>query len=346
MITWPVWPWLTASRSRFSCVRGHPSYVQRCRLPVPVGLLCSTGTDGMVEGGTSMIRHEELANNVYDGIRFQEVIVEEMGEVLPAQLLAECDLSRARAILEIGCGAGAWLRAVARLYPDLQCIGLDQDERLVKVANALAQRDHLAQVALLAQQLNDLSPTLFPQASFDLVHLSLLGRSILTANYPALAQTGAGLCRPGGIVCWTEAELPITNSPAFERLTSLVCEALQRAGQSFIPEKMWEWAAYFAPRSAKTGLDRSTYQRRYLGITAMLGRWLRDAGCGTPPATPYTYRTMDTRVIHQTAYAIDLSAGQPADQEIVKQATRLAPPAKTVLLRPRASAEREQSPLC
>ncbi len=235
-----------------------------------------------------MISHEELTDTSYDDIRFEQVIVEEIGALLPGRLLAACDLSHARSLLEIGCGAGAWLRAVARLYPDLQCIGIDQDERLVKVANALAQRDHLAQVAFLAQQLNDLSPTLFPQASFDFVHLSLLGRYILTANYPALAQTSAGLCRPGGFVCWTEAELPVTNSPACERLTSLVCEALQRAGQSFIPEKMWEWAAYFAPRSGKTGLDRSTYQRRRLGITPMLGRWLRDTGCGTPPETPYT----------------------------------------------------------
>jgi ubiquinone/menaquinone biosynthesis C-methylase UbiE len=293
-----------------------------------------------------MLRHEELANNAYDGIYFQEVIVEEMGEVLPAQLLTECDLSRARAVLEIGCGAGAWLRALAGLYPDLQCIGIEQDERLLKVANALARRDHLAQVAFLAQQLNDLSPTLFPQASFDLVHLSFLGRYIMTANYPALAQTGARLCRPGGIVCWTEAELPITNSPAFERLTALVLEALQRAGQSFIPERMWEWASYFAARSAKTGLDRSTYQRRYLGITAMLGRWLRDAVCGAPPETPYTYRTMDTRVIHHTAYAIDLSAGQPAYQEFVQQAMRFTHQVKSLLLRTGVIEEREHATLC
>jgi ubiquinone/menaquinone biosynthesis C-methylase UbiE len=293
-----------------------------------------------------MMRHEELTNNVYDDIRFQEVIVEEMGEVLPAQLLAACDLSRARSVLEIGCGAGAWLRAVARLYPDLQCIGIDQDERLVKVANALAQRDHLAQVAFLAQQLNDLSPTLFPEASFDLVHFSLLGRHILTANYPALAQTGAGLCRPGGIVCWTEAELPITNSPACERLTSLVLEALQRAGQSFIPEKMWEWAAYFAAGSRKTGLDRSTYQRRHLGITAMLGRWLRDAGCGAPPETPYTYRTMDARVIHATAYTIDLSAGQPAHESFLRQALRFAHQVKPLLLRTGVIQEREHAAVC
>jgi predicted O-methyltransferase YrrM len=300
----------------------------------------------IVQGDTLMIPHEELANNAYDDIRFEQVIVEEMGKVLPAKLLAACDLSHARSLLEIGSGAGAWLRALARQYPDLQCIGIAQDERLVKVANALAQRDHLAQVAFLAQELNDLSPTLFPQASFDLVHLSLLGRSILTANYPALAQTGAGLCRPGGIVCWTEAELPITNSPAFERLISLVLEALQRAGQSFIPERMWEWATYFAARPGKTGLDRSTYQRRHLGITPMLGRWLRDTGCGTPPETPYTYRSMDTRVIHATAYAVDLSAGQPAHESFLQQARCFAHQVQSLLLRIGVIEEREHATLC
>src|SRR5579864_6537706 len=208
------------------------------------------------EGATPVIAHVELISNAYDDIRFQHVIVEEMGELLPAKLLAQCDLARARSVLEIGCGAGEWLRAVARLYPDLQCIGIDQDALLVKAANALAQRDGLAQVAFLAVEMSDLPPTLFPEASFDLVHLSFLGRYILTVNYPALAQVCAALCRPEGIVCWTEAELPLTNSPAFERLTSLVCEALQRSGQSFIPEARWELAEHVAVCAGMKRIER------------------------------------------------------------------------------------------
>src|SRR5260370_19541377 len=109
-----------------------------------------------------VIAHEELNSNAYDDLRFQRVIVEEMGELLPAKLLADCDLSRARSILEIGCGAGEWLRAVARQYPDLQCLGIDQDEHLMKAANALAYRDGLSQVAFLAMDMSDLFPTLFP----------------------------------------------------------------------------------------------------------------------------------------------------------------------------------------
>ena len=260
--------------------------------------------------------------------------MEEIGELLPEKLLAACDLTHAQSILEIGCGAGEWLRAVALLYPDLQCIGIDQDEHLMKAANALAQRDRLAQVAFLAQEIDDHLPTLFPKASFDLVHPSLLGRYILTADYPALARRCAALCRPGGILCWTEAELPITNSPAFERLTSLVCEALQRAGQSFISECMWEWAERFAARSGKTEVYRTSYKRHPLGITPMLRRCLRDAGCGAPRERPvYSLWGIDERVIHATGYAIELSEGQPVHEGFVRQARRFAHQVKPFLLR-------------
>ena len=176
-----------------------------------------------------MIEPQEQAC-VLEDMAFQRVIIEEMGELLPTELLAECDLSRARSVLEIGCGGGEWLCALARRYPDLQCIGIDQDELLVKTANALASRDGLAQVAFLAHEIDGIPSTLFPQRSFDLVHLNFLGRYILKVDYPALAQMCAAFFRPGGMVCWSEAELPITTSAAFERLTSLVCGSAQKEG--------------------------------------------------------------------------------------------------------------------
>ncbi len=294
-----------------------------------------------------MIAQEELISNADDDIRFQRVVIKEMGELLPAKLLAQCDLSRARAILEIGCGTGAWLRAMARQYPDLQCLGIDEDELQVQVANALASRDGLPQVACLAHNINDLSPTLFPERSFDLIHLSFLSRYILMADYPALAQMSAALCRRGGVVCWTEAELPITNSAAFERLTSLVCEALQRFGQSFIPERMWEWADLVAARSQKAGIERFSSQRRALGITPMLGRWLRGAGCGVQRERAlYSLWGIDECVIDETAYAIEVSVGQPAYEGFVRQARRFAGQVKPLLLLTGVIEEREHTALC
>jgi ubiquinone/menaquinone biosynthesis C-methylase UbiE len=284
---------------------------------------------------------------VQDALTFQRVLVEEMGELLPEKLLAECDLSRARSALEIGCGAGEWLRALARQYPDLQCLGIERGENLVKAANALAYRDGLPHAAFLAVDMSDITPALFPDTSFDLVHLSFLGRYILTADYPALAQACAALCRPGGIVCWMESELPLTNSAAFERLTTLVCEALQRAGQSFIPERMWEWAELVATCSGKAGVERSAYKRHHLGITPMLGRWLRDAGCGALRERPlYSIWGIDERVIHETAYSIEVSAGQPAHEGFVGQVRRFAQQVKPLLLRTGVIEEMEHAALC
>jgi ubiquinone/menaquinone biosynthesis C-methylase UbiE len=295
----------------------------------------------------SLMCHEGLIDTTYDDMCFQRIVVEEMGELLPAQLLSSCDLSQAESILEIGSGAGAWLRAVAQVYPHLHCIGIDQDAGLVQAANELAQRDHLTQVAFFAQELDEMLPTLLPQGSFDLVHLSMLGRYILTANYPALAQTCAALCRPGGIVCWTEAELPITNSPACERLISLICEAVQRAGQSFISERMWQVAALFASRSGTVATGHSTYTRRHLGIAMMLRSWLRDAGCGVLHEThPYTLRSLDTYEIHQVAYVIEVSAGQPAYEAFVRQALRYSQQVKPLLLRTEVIEETQYSALC
>ena len=301
----------------------------------------------MVEGETPLMRDEELNGTSYDDILFQRVIVEEMGELLPAILLAECDLSHAESILEIGSGAGEWLRAVAHMYPHLHCIGIDQDARMVKAANALAQRDGLAQVAFLAHELDEMLPTLFPQGSFDLVHLSMLGRYILTANYPALAQASAALCRPGGMMCWTEAELPITNSPTCELLTSLVCEALERAGQSFITERMWEVAALFSPPTGMVETERSTSTRRHLGITMMLGGWLRDAGCGAiPERSTSNLWGEDSHMIHETASVIEVSAGQPAHEAFVRQAMRFSRRVKPLLLRTEVIGEMEHAALC
>jgi ubiquinone/menaquinone biosynthesis C-methylase UbiE len=284
---------------------------------------------------------------IQEDLAFECVVLEEMGELLPAPLLKACDLSGARSVLQVGSGGGEWLRTLARRYPDLRCIGIEQDESLVKVANAFSYRDGLPHAAFLNVELNDMTSTLFPDTSFDLVHLSFLGRYILTADYPALAQASAALCRPGGIVCWTEAELPTTMSAAFEQLTSLVCEALQRTGQSFIPESMWEWAELVASRSGQAGVDRSSYQRRHLGITPMLGRWLREAGCGTKRERPiFSIWGIDERVIHEAVYAIEVSAGQPAHEGFVAQAKRFARQVKPFLLRTGVIEDQDHAALC
>lgn len=110
---------------------------------------------------------------------------------------------------------------------------------------------------------------------------------------------------------------------------------------------MWEGAELVAAYTGKAGVDRSSYQRHHLGITAMLGRWLRDAGCGAPRARPiYSIWGTDEQVIHEAVYAIDVSADQPAHTGFVAQARRFAHKVKPFLLRTGVTEEREHTALC
>ena len=100
-------------------------------------------------------------------------------------------------------------------------------------------------------------------------------------------------------------------------------------------------------RSGKPGVDRSSYKRRHLGITPMLGRWLRDAGCGGQRERPlYSIWGIDEREIYESAYAIEVSAGQPAYEGFVGQARRFAGQAKAFLLRTGVIEEKEYAELC
>lgn len=270
----------------------------------------------------------------YDEVVFQEMVIGEMGELLPVELIDACELENARSVLEIGCGAGEWLRGIARDYPRLQCIGVDQDEGMVMMANATAEQDGLAQMRCFASDINDIGPELFPLEKFDLVHLSFLSRYILSVDYPKLARTCAELCRPGGFVCWTEAELPVTNSPAFERLAGLLCEALDKAGQSFFPESMLELSTLLAKSSGKRRVDRAGYKRRHLGITPMPGFWLRKAGCGMFNTSSEAARRLFGKypAIPEKPYAIRLSSGSMPYQSFVQMMPRLLHEAKRFLL--------------
>jgi ubiquinone/menaquinone biosynthesis C-methylase UbiE len=284
----------------------------------------------------------------YDEVVFQERVIGEMGELLPVELIDACELENARSVLEIGCGAGEWLCGIARDYPQLQCIGIDQDEGMVMMANGTAEQDGLAQMRCFASDINDIGPDLFPLVKFDLVHLSFLSRYILSADYAKLARTCVGLCRPGGFVCWTEGELPVTNSPAFERLVGLLCEALDKAGQSFIPESMWELSAMFAKSTETIGVERTGFKRRHLGITPMLGGWLREAGCGRFDASSEVARRLFGKypAIPEKPYAVRLSSGSMAYESFVKMMPRVLHEMRRFLLRRGVIGVGEYDELC
>jgi len=149
------------------------------------------------------------------------------------------------------------------------------------------------------------------------INVAFLGEYLLTIDYGAFAQSLWTICRQGGTLHWLECELPITNSSAFESMMAKLCQALQAAGQSFIPPSFQEIAEIFA-RWQQAGYTVRPDERRMLGITPMFGSWLRKAGF---------------HPISNMPYAIEVSAETQAHSHFVRLVLAFSYQIKPFLLR-------------
>lgn len=240
------------------------------------------------------------------------------GEEEMAVLLSEpFDLTEAQHVLGVGCRAGGWLLSLAKKYPHVQFIAIDENEELVDAACTQAARDHVQNAAFLVRDLRHLNESSFFHTTFDVIYATFLAEHLLTIDYAALASSLFTLCRSGGRLCWLEGELPITNSAAFEALTARLCQALQAKGQSFISADLQEIATIFAQWLRDEGHNVASVERRTLGMTPLLGYWLRKAGFQS---------------ISHTPYAIEVSTGTNPDAAFLRQVSVLMYCVKPLLL--------------
>ena len=189
-------------------------------------------------------------------------------DVMHGLFPVEMDVLPVHTVLDIACGPGGWVLDVARAYPHMHVTGFDIDRMLVDFGRTQAMAYHLDNAHF---RVMDATKALkFPDASFDFINARLLVGFMLPQKWPKLLQECVRMVRPGGILRLTECEVAITSSPASEQLYGLLTQALKRAGQSFSPDG------------------------RTAGITPVLRRLLRDAGCH--------------QLMH-AAYAVDFSYG-------------------------------------
>lgn len=161
------------------------------------------------------------------------------------------DLVGIRRVLDLACGPGGWALNVATVYPNMQVIGVDISRIMIEYAQAQA---HVRRLQNIQFQVKDiLQPLDFPDASFDLINARLIG-FIRPAHWPILLQQCLRLLRPEGTMRLTETEIPLTTSPALQRMHVFFTRALKAAGQSFSPDG------------------------ELVGTMPMLGRLLRNAG--------------------------------------------------------------------
>ncbi|MFT3954111.1 MAG: methyltransferase domain-containing protein [Piscinibacter sp.] len=162
-------------------------------------------------------------------LRLQSRVWEPAGEML----LREMQLPADAVVLDVGCGAMGWLRALRRRLGDGgRVVGSDVDPRMLAAARAFVVDEKLAGVEIVE---DDLFASRLPAAGFDLVHarfqLAPLGR-----DAEQLHSYCARL-KPGG---WLVLEDPDAASwrihpqgPATEELIMLLQQAFTAAGGHF-----------------------------------------------------------------------------------------------------------------
>ncbi len=201
------------------------------------------------------------------------LLTEEMG----GALVEIADLTRVHDILDVACGPGEWVLEVAAQYPDKQVLGVDVSQLMTSYAQFQANQRGLSNAQFRIMDI--LQPLELPDHSFDMINIRLIGSFMFRAidSWPKLMRECVRVVRPGGIIRLTDCEWVISNSPMCERLFGLCTRALKQAGNTFSPDG------------------------RHIGITPMLGRFLRDAGCCN---------------VQHRAFAVDGSSGMSAHQSI------------------------------
>ncbi len=157
------------------------------------------------------------------------LLTRQVGGIAPER---DNDLSDMSRVLDLASGPdGGWVLDVAYTHPKIEVIGVDRSPSSVRYSKAMAKVQGLCENAIF-REMDILSPLEFPDASFDLVNARFLQGILPTpATWSAVVREALRVLRPGGILRVTEAELPVTNSPASQQLAALFTIGMQREGR-------------------------------------------------------------------------------------------------------------------
>src|SRR5579885_3883708 len=244
--------------------------------------------------GTIADNGQELAR----ALRVEQRLESELG-ALPFAL--QNALIHARTVLDVGCDCGAWTVAQARKHLYNEFIGIEEAPRKIPLARWHAGQMKTPNAQFVCHPLHDIESIGFPLGCFGYIQARFLARHLLSLDYAVLAGALFRLCKPGGVIAWTEFELPITSSPAWQSLCSLLCRALDEIGQRYAPPT--EIERLMAELRARQGIAEP--ERTHLCITPRLSYWLACAGF---------------EGVRSIGHAIDISAYAPAHDEFVELA--------------------------
>jgi 2-polyprenyl-3-methyl-5-hydroxy-6-metoxy-1,4-benzoquinol methylase len=178
-------------------------------------------------------------------------------------------------VLDFGCGAGASSMVLARLLPRCEIVGIELQERLLKLARLRAAYLDRPQVRFMRSPSGSELPD--GLGLFDYVVLSAVFEHLLPGERPALLRQIWGLIRPGGILFLNQT--PHRYSPVEAHTTGLPLI-------NYLPDPLAHRAACLLSRRIERGADWNRLLRD--GIRgATVGEVLRILrGCGSAELAP------------------------------------------------------------
>ena len=220
----------------------------------------------------------EEDRRIQQEILFNEQLTRAMGWLFPPG----CRLVNAKNVLEVGCGRGAWARAMATAYKPAQVIGIDVDRQAIASAVVLAYRSETKGAMFVHRPVRTLNDLTFPARSFDAIRVALPAEVWLDVEVAPLLDSLYALCRPGGVLLWSLGEPPAPSSPTFDRLVVLLHEGLLRLSRQEEQVLFVENIELHKPGE----LSLSAWMRRWLDVLGL--EQIREHDCalwlaaGTP----------------------------------------------------------------
>jgi len=183
---------------------------------------------GLPESSTTYFAEVENVAEMARLLKQARFATQGLGGLFPASLA----VSAVQDVLDLACGPGEWVLAVAEAYPAMRVTGIDKSEIMIQFARSLGQAIPTVQFTVM----DALEPLTFPDAAFDLIHARFIAGFLPVTAWPRLLGECRRLLRPGGILLLVEGEMALTTSPAVEQLSGYFTQALRAVGQSFSPD--------------------------------------------------------------------------------------------------------------
>jgi ubiquinone/menaquinone biosynthesis C-methylase UbiE len=148
----------------------------------------------------------------------------EQGGLLPASVQPLAD----GRVLDVACGHGQWVQAMARHYPAMEVLGRDAAQEAIRAARLGTMR--LSNARFMMGDLHALTDC--ADHAFDLVRACFIAPLVAPQSWPALLKEFARVCRPGGTILWVEWGFPETNSQACSHCGEMLRQAMQYSGKT------------------------------------------------------------------------------------------------------------------